>query len=106
MLTPMVATLLVDKVAKRIVQLILVLVMDVHWVIDVIPSERGHYHAVDQSELSDRHGVDGTVPTSALPLLKDSPRVLVTVTQRAPIKRPDHAISGSKILGDALDGQE
>ena len=74
--------------------------------IDVIPRERSHHQPMDQSKLAYRAWIYGAMPTSVLPLLQDSTRTLATVAQRAPVESSDHAISGSKILGDALDGQE
>ena len=106
MVSPVLATLFVDKVAETVIQLILVQVMDVHRVIDVIPSERSHHQSMDQTKLGYRAWIHNAMPTSVLPLPQDSARNFAAVAQRAPVKSSDHAVSGSKILGDALDGQE
>jgi hypothetical protein len=61
---------------------------------------------MDQPKLVDCARVYGAMPAVVLPLLQDSARHFATVAQRASVESPDHAVSGSEILGDALDGQK
>ena len=61
---------------------------------------------MDQPKLVDCARVYGAMPAGILPLLQDSARYFAAVAQRASVESPDHAVSGSKILGDALDGQK
>jgi hypothetical protein len=57
-----------------VIQLDLVYVVDIHRMIDVVPRESGHYHAVNQSKLVYRAWIHSAMPTSVLPLLQDSTR--------------------------------
>ena len=68
MVSPVLATLFVDKVAETVVQLVLVQVVDVQRVIDVISSERSHHQSMDQSELVNSARVYGAMPAGILPL--------------------------------------
>ncbi len=106
MVTSMVATLFVDKIAEAVIQLVLVYVVDVHRVIKMISRESSHHHAMNQSKLVDRAGIDRAMSTSILTLLQNAARNLATVAQGAPVVGSDHAVKGSVVLGDALDWQE
>jgi len=64
MVTPVFATLFVDKVAKAVVLLVLINMMDVHRVVDVITSESGHYHTMNKAKLVDRRRIYSAMPAS------------------------------------------